>query len=170
MARRTGATATAHPREVVDRRRLRAIAAAIILLGLWGGSIGFWGPAVGWMMGPEPAWTWSGQNVTLHFAAGLGTVVGGLGLLLPNRRVAAAFGWLALLSGAWFLFGMVLQTLWLDVSPGGASIPIKFAFHFGPGVLITALAAYALGLLRTPAPAPAREDRVEPRRESVAAR
>ncbi|MGA2824894.1 MAG: hypothetical protein ABSF03_02100, partial [Streptosporangiaceae bacterium] len=89
----------------------------------------------------------------LEILPAAGAVLGGLILGGTSSRPAAIFGaWLAALSGAWFVLGSSLSSLWH--TGGSAGQPIgnnlhrvveQIGFFTGLGLVIVFLAAVALG-------------------------
>lgn len=136
--------------------RVRTSAIAILLLGAWGALVPFIGPLFGYNMGNVPAWTWTESHLTLHLIPGVVAVVGGV-LMLGTRRPSVRLGAvLALLGGAWFVLAPTFHPAWAGsggdgmVMMGGgvwSGIASALGYHYGTGVLILALAAYALGVL-----------------------
>jgi hypothetical protein len=172
----------------------RASGFLILLAGLWGGLIPFVGPYFHFTLGPDKSWTWTSGRLYLDVLPAAAAVLGGLILLgfgphLPGRLGAL----LALAAGAWFAVGPDVSQLWHAGGVQGAGHGSRdvqmlemLTFHTGLGVLVTALAAWALpGKLRprgvaaaqaTPGtasagrPAPATERAPAPTRDGAAER
>ena len=137
----------------VPRSRGALNGGLLVLLGIWGGLIAFVGlyplriHARTRRSPTPPARLW------LEILPAAGTIVGGL---IPGgtaSRPVAIFGaWLAALSGAWFVLGGPLSTLWH--TGGSAGLPVgnnlhrvveQIGFFTGLGLVIVFLAAVALG-------------------------
>jgi hypothetical protein len=124
----------------------------ILALGIWGGIIAFVGPYFGFTLGPNHAWTWTTARLWLDVLPAAAAVLGGLVLLDSGPRALGRFGaMLALLAGAWFAVGPSLSEIWhaggaQGVAHGSATVRglEMLSLHTGLGVLIAALAAYAL--------------------------
>jgi hypothetical protein len=132
--------------------RTRGSALLILLLGIWGGIVPFVGGYFNYPSG-EPTWHWSMVNATLSVAAGAVTVVGAL-LMMSGRPSSGRLGsMLALLGGAWFILGPIFLPLWSSATAlkttGSRWMQVlqQIGYHYGTGVLITALAGYALGAM-----------------------
>lgn len=134
------------------RTRVRMSAIAIVIVGAWGALVPFAGPSFGYKMGSTAAWTWTESHATLHLLPGVFAVFGGL-LMLGKAR-ARLGATLALLGGAWFVIAPTLHPLWTSSKPmmmmGGTELSSALSglgYHYGTGVVIAVLAAYALGVL-----------------------
>jgi hypothetical protein len=78
----------------------------LVILGAWGALIPFVGPHFNFAYTPDRDWTWTTARGWLEVYPGVTTVVGGLLLIFSgNRAIAMVGGWLAVLSGAWFVVG-----------------------------------------------------------------
>ncbi len=121
--------------------------ALIVLLGAFGLIIPFVGPLFDFGMGPEPAWVLTTSRLVRHVIPGVAVILGGLMLLPP--RGGRASRWLgtalAFLGGAWLTVAPVV----LGPVSGGpialTDVLRPLAYHYGTGLLVTALAAFALG-------------------------
>jgi hypothetical protein len=128
---------------------LRTTGLLLVLLGAWGGIVSYVGPKFGYTMGSQSGWQWTSANWQLHLVPGAAVVLGGL-LLMAARRSG---GLLALLGGAWLVLGPLFASMWLGpfgaesnvASSTLAQVARPLGYHYGTGLLITALAAYALG-------------------------
>lgn len=147
--------------------RVRLSALVILILGGWGAVVPFVGPYFGFGAGGvSHAWAWREWFGTLAVAAGAAAVAGSLAMLSARRAVARLGSWLALAAGAWFVTGPAFDPLWSSapISPAGGDWPAvarRLGYHEGVGVLVVALACYALGAIaagrrieREPAPPP----------------
>lgn len=141
--------------EVGMSTRIRPLGLAVLLVGAWGALIPFVGPSFGYRMGATAAWTWSESHVTLHLLPGLAAFLGGSVVFGAARRHARWGAALALLGGIWFVVGPTLHNAWASSGSGSmmmgdsvwSQIATSLGYHYGTGVIITALAAYALGAL-----------------------
>ncbi|HEU5034341.1 MAG TPA: hypothetical protein VFT62_06240 [Mycobacteriales bacterium] len=134
---------------------LRTTGLLLVLLGAWGGIVSYVGPKFGYTMGSESGWQWTSANWQLHLVPGAAVVVGGLLLLAAAARESSIRlgGLLALLGGAWLVLGPLFASMWLGpfnaesnvASSTLAQVARPLGYHYGTGLLITALAAYALG-------------------------
>jgi len=144
--------------------KVRVSGIGIMLVGLWGALVPFIGPSFGYQMGGSAAWTWSESAATLHLIPGIAAILGGalmLGVAHSRMRLGAV---LALLGGAWFILGPTFRPAWAGVGNAGmtmggnsggmmmgssvwSQIASSLGYHYGTGVVIAALAAYALGAL-----------------------
>ncbi len=137
----------------VPRSRGALSGALLVLLGIWGGLIAFVGPYFHYAYTPDKAFTYTTGRLWLEILPAAGTILGGLILGGTASRPAAIFGaWLAALSGAWFVLGGSLSTLWH--TGGSAGQPVgnnlhrvveQIGFFTGLGLVIVFLAAVALG-------------------------
>jgi hypothetical protein len=148
-----------HPISHTEARRLPRTTGAlsgllIILLGLWGGLVPFFGPYFHYAFGSYQTWHYTSERLWLCIIPGAVAVVGGLMLLRSAHRTSGLLGgWLALAAGAWFAIGPTISLLWHAAGdPIGAPIgghtrqAIEWLGYFsGLGVLIAALAAFAMG-------------------------
>jgi hypothetical protein len=139
---------------------------AIIALGLWAGLVPFVGPYFDFQIGTTNTWDWSANRFWLDVLPAAAAVLGGLLLLTAATRVSAsAGGWLALAGGIWLVIGPTMSMLWEsgDLGTGsafgdtGTRVGEWIGFYFGPGVLIAALAGFALGRFMAPRVAPVEE-------------
>jgi hypothetical protein len=148
-----------HPISHTEARRLPRTTGAlsgllVILLGLWGGLVPFFGPYFHYAFGSYQTWHYTSERLWLCIIPGAVAVVGGLMLLRSAHRTSGLLGgWLALAAGAWFAIGPSISLLWHAAGdPIGAPIgghtrqAIEWLGYFsGLGVLIAALAAFAMG-------------------------
>lgn len=116
----------------------------IILLGVFGTIIPFVGPLFGFGMGPESAGALTTSKLIYHLIPGAVVILGGL-MLFPSVRASRVLGaMLAILGGIWLtLAPMVLGGT--TASPTLVELLSPLAYHYGTGLLITAIAAFALG-------------------------
>lgn len=139
----------------IPRSRGAASGFLLILLGVWGALIPFFGPLFDFAWGTDQAWTWLAARGWLEVLPGAATVVGGLLLLTSrNRATAMLGGWITVVAGAWFVVGRALADVLRigDVGRPLASTDAKYAaldlaYFSGLGTLIVFLGALALGRL-----------------------
>jgi hypothetical protein len=127
----------------------------LVLLGAWGALIPFIGPYFHYAYSPDRAWTYNTGRLWLEILPGAAALLGGLIVLVTARRPAAVFGaWLAAMSGAWFVVGPTLSTLWTTGNVPAAGYPVggtvtraveQVGFFTGLGAVIIFFAALALG-------------------------
>lgn len=127
----------------------------LVLLGLWGALIPFVGPYFNFAFTPDQPWAWTAGRGWLMVLPGALTVLGGLILLMSRNRATAMFGgWLAVISGAWFIVGRAFAGP-LGLGDAGAPVAatetgrlwLEMAFFYAPGALIIFLGAAAIGRL-----------------------
>lgn len=138
------------------RIRLRLLGVLLVLLGAWGGIVAYVGPLFGYRMTSGPAWDWTTSHWELHAAPGAAVVVGGLLIIALAPLITARMGAvLAMAGGAWLIVGPLFASMWLggnsetqvaSASLNAAARPL--GFHYGTGLLIVAVAAYAWGACR----------------------
>jgi hypothetical protein len=124
----------------------------ILIAGIWGGLIPFVGPYFHFALGPDHAWRWTSGRLYLDILPAVAAILGGLLLLGAGPWLSGRIGAvLALAAGIWFAAGPDVSRLWhsggaqgLPHGHGGTRMLEYLTFHSGLGVLITALAAYAL--------------------------
>lgn len=136
----------------VPRSRGAISGLLLMLLGAWGALIPFIGPYWHYTYTPDNTWDYTTGRLLLEVLPGAGAFFGGLLTLVSANRLAAMFGgWLAALSGAWFVLGMPLSTAWgsptVGVATGGTTRQVVeyIGFFGGLGAAIVFLAAFALG-------------------------
>jgi hypothetical protein len=148
-----------HPISPTETRRLPRTTGAlsgllVILLGLWGALVPFFGPYFHYAFGSYQTWHYTSERLWLCIIPGAVAVIGGLMLLRSAHRTSGLLGgWLALAAGAWFAIGPSISLLWHAAGdPIGAPMgghtrqAIEWLGYFsGLGVLIAGLAAFAMG-------------------------
>lgn len=126
----------------------------IVLLGIWGALVPFVGPYFHYAFGSYAKWHYTSNRLWLDILPGAVAVLGGLFLLRASSRTSGLFaGWLALVAGAWFAIGRDVSLLWHSQgNPIGAPVGghvrqalEQLGYFTGLGVLIAALAAFAMG-------------------------
>lgn len=143
-------TATAR----VPRSRGAVSGTLLVLLGAWGAIIPFVGPYFDYAYTPDAAWDYTNGRLLLEILPGAGAAIGGLVLLGSAHRVLAMLGgWLAALSGAWFIVGEPVSAFWGEPTVGTPigdterQVLEYLGFFGGLGAVIVFLAAFALGRL-----------------------
>src|SRR5438477_6375535 len=124
----------------------------ILALGLWGGLVPFVGHYFNFALGPDKSWAWTSGRFYLSVLPGAVAAIGGLMLIASGPRSSARLGaLLALAAGAWFAIGPGVSLLWNAAGAQGLAHGSKvvrvlemLTYHTALGVVITALAAYAL--------------------------
>ncbi len=127
----------------------------LVILGAWGALIPFIGPYFNFAYTPGEQWVWSAVRGWLEVLPGIATVAGGLLLIGSKDRASAMLGgWLAVLSGAWFVIGPAFApVLHIGVvSDPVASTQLKrawleVAYFSGLGALIVFLGGAVLARL-----------------------
>jgi hypothetical protein len=139
----------------VSRSRGAFSGLLLVLLGLWGGLIPLVGPYVNYAYSPDKAWTVNSGRIWLELLPAGATLLGGILVLISRLRPAAVLGAsVAIVSGAWFALGSVLEPLWTsNVTPGTpvgghiARVLEQVGFFTGLGLVIICIASVALGRL-----------------------
>lgn len=136
----------------VPRSRGAISGVLLVLLGVWGALIPFMGPYWDFSYGPDNTWDYTTGRLLLQILPGAGAILGGLLTLGSAHRLVAMFGgWLAAVSGAWFILGMPLSTIWGSPTVGApigstSHQAIEYIATFGGlGAVIIFFAAFALG-------------------------
>ena len=139
----------------VPRSRGALSGVFLVLLGAWGALIPFIGPYFHYAYTPDTGWIYTTGRLWLEILPGAATLLGGLIVLTAVTRPAALFGaWLAAMSGAWFVVGKPLSTLWTTGAVPAAGSPVggtitraveQVGFFGGLGAAIIFFAALALG-------------------------
>ncbi len=117
----------------------------IVLLGAFGLIIPFVGPLFDFGMGPEPAWVITTSRLIRHVIPGVAIILGGLMLLSGGRASRGVGTALAFLGGAWLTVAPVVLGPMSGGFPALMDILRPLTYHYGTGLLVTALAAFALG-------------------------
>jgi len=139
-------------RSTMPRSRGSVTGLGLVLLGLWGAVIPFVGSYFDYAYTPNTTWTWTSARFFLQVLPGAVTFFAGLVLLVSaNRAKVIAAGWLAVVSGAWFVVGPLLSPIWNPNylgNPVGNAVDTsveRIGMFFGLGAVIILLAAFALG-------------------------
>lgn len=139
----------------VPRSRSAVSGILLVLLGVWGGLVPFWGPQFGYAYTPDSSWTFTFGRLWLEILPAAAVIVGGLGLLASaNRPTGFVAGWLAAIGGAWFVVGPSLSLFWTGGDRAAGS-PValssigrgvaEIGFFYGLGAVVLFLAAMAIG-------------------------
>jgi hypothetical protein len=145
--------AAAGSRLHVHRTRGLISGVLLVLLGAWGALIPFVGPYFDYAFTPDDSWNFTWGRLWLEVIPGAAAALAGLMLIVSAHRVALQFaGWLAAVSGAWFVVGRPLSLLWRDTPWGGEptgsltrTVWEQIGFFSGLGVVIVFFGAFALG-------------------------
>jgi hypothetical protein len=136
----------------VPRSRGAISGLLLVLLGAWGALIPFIGPYWHYAYQPDTTWHYTTGRLLLQILPGAGAFLGGLLTLGSANRLVAMFGgWLAAVSGAWFILGMPLSSIWGSPTVGGpvggtTRQAVEYLGIFGGlGAVIVFFAALALG-------------------------
>jgi hypothetical protein len=141
---------------------LTLLAVMIALVGVWSGIVPYVGGLFGFGLGDAPAWHWTVQRALLDLVPGGAALLAALLLLgmLPalamgtGRLVAVLALVLVMLAGSWLVLG---PSAYLAIAPG-SGVPAPHGspgwvfiqlvgYHYGPGLVLVAFGAGALGLL-----------------------
>lgn len=149
----TNKPGTATPNRLRMRRTRGGLTGlGLVLLGAWGAIIPFVGPYFDYAYSPNSPWSMTSGRLFLEVVPGAITFVAGLVLMgSGNRLVATVAGWLAVLSGAWFVIGPLMAPLWrADYlgHPVGGKLAVsveQIGMFYGLGAAIILLASFALG-------------------------
>ena len=139
---------------------------ALVILGVWGALIPFVGPYFNYGYSPDATWHFTTNRLWLDIIPGVATALCGVVLIVSARRRSGVFAaWLALFAGVWFVVGPSFSLLWAHAPAGplysGIGAPIgghdraaaeAIGFFYGVGVLVIALAAFAIARFAYRAP------------------
>lgn len=141
---------------------LTLLAVMIAVVGAWAGIVPYVGGLFGFGLNDAPAWHWTAARALLDLLPGGVALLAAL--LLLGTRPALAMGTgrlvaglallLVMLAGAWLVLG---PSAYLAIAPG-SSVPATHGaptwvftrlagYHYGPGLVLVACGAGALGLL-----------------------
>ncbi len=137
---------------------LGLVAVVMLLVGAWAAIVPFVGPVFGYHPDGQASWVWNLPQAVLGLVPGAVAVVAALVILgrlpLARRGIGtAAVGWaglLAVLAGGWLVVGpvasaVVLGTRYFVPASPFRSIMNELGFTLGPGLVIVACGAFALG-------------------------
>jgi hypothetical protein len=126
----------------------------LIVLGLWGGLIPLVGPYFGFAFGSHATWDLTMNRFWLDVLPGASVVLGGVLLMWSGHRMSGTMAsWFAMAGGAWFAVGPAVSRLW-EHGGGPIGVPLfghtrqtfeLIGYFYGLGVVVMALAAFALG-------------------------
>lgn len=127
----------------------------LVILGAWGALIPFVGPHFDFAYTPDRDWAWSTARGWLEVLPGAATVLAGLLLIFSGNRITAMLGgWLAVLSGVWFVVGGEVAPM-LGIGSAGDPIAatdrkraaLEVSYFSGLGALIVFVGAAAVARL-----------------------
>ena len=139
----------------IRKRRSIVTGVLLILLGAWGGLAPFVGPYFHYAYTPDTAWHYTQARLWLEVLPAGAAVLGGVVVMISTRRLlAAAGGILAMLGGAWFVVGTVVNTVWTRLGTPGLPVGVsakriaaeKLGMFSGLGAVIVFVAALAIGI------------------------
>ncbi|MGH3440931.1 MAG: hypothetical protein ACRDUY_02585 [Nitriliruptorales bacterium] len=123
----------------------------LILIGAASAFLPLVGPLFGFEAGGEAAWVLTTERVVGHVLPGAAAVIGGI-MMLPAARSSRIIGsFIALLAGVWLTLSPAVYGTPLTLPGTGGELgdPVQvgalLVYHFGAGLLVTILAAIALG-------------------------
>jgi hypothetical protein len=139
------------------RRRGSVSGGLLVLLGVWGGLIPFLAPHFHDAHTTDSALTYTVERLWLEILPALGTLAGGIMVLISAfRPIALAGALLAAICGSGFAIGALLAPIWsggtapAERTPAGAVLSRvieRIGFFTGLGVATAFVAALALGRL-----------------------
>jgi hypothetical protein len=149
---RSSTHASQPSRLVMARSRGVVVGTLLMALGAWGALIPFIGHSFGYGYTPDTTWSWTASRGWLEVLPGAVTFVSGVLIMYTARRVTATLGgYLAALSGAWFVIGTVISPIWSAGYSGAPSgdttrqVLENIGMFSGLGLVIVFLAAVAIG-------------------------
>jgi hypothetical protein len=138
----------------------------LVLLGAWGALGPLIGPYFRFAYSPDSAWTYTTGRMFLEILPGIAAFIGGVIVLASTLRPVAVLGaWIGAASGAWFAIGGAVAPLWTRGSGPLQGVPVggtaartleQIGFFTGLGVVVTFVAAVAIGRLTVVAAADVR--------------
>jgi hypothetical protein len=138
----------------IRKRRSIATGVLLILLGVWGGLAPFVGPYFHYAFTPDTTWHYTQPRLWLEILPAGAAVLGGAIVLVSASRLLAAYGaMLAVLGGAWFAVGTMVNTVWTRLGSPGVPVgtsPKRIALErlgmfTGLGLVIVFCAALVVG-------------------------
>jgi hypothetical protein len=134
------------------------VGVTMLLVAAWGGLVPFVGPLFGFSADGHRSWVWDQQHAVLAVLPG---AVGVLAALLLIGRLhllrrglgiggVAAAGVLATLAGGWFVVAPAASRVVLSVGYFVTASPFRalvdqLGYAFGPGLVLVACGAFAIG-------------------------
>jgi hypothetical protein len=129
----------------------------LVVLGAWAGILPYVGPLFGYRIDTAGSFVWTTPHWELNLAPGIAAIVAGLVILGGSWAAARLAAWLGMAAGAWLVLGPLFASLWL----GGAAQTrvasstlsaawVPLGYHYGTGLVIVALAAFAYGRAVSP--------------------
>lgn len=125
---------------------------AIVVLAVWAGLVPFVGPSFHYAFGSYQTWHVTSSRVWLDIVPAVAALVAGVLLIASRHRTSGIFaGALGIAAGTWLIVGPSVSALW---GHGGIGAPLgshhrqaleQLGYFYGPGTLIAALSAFALG-------------------------
>ena len=175
---RAGRTRVGVPRLRVARSSLFMVGLVGVLISVWGGIIPFLGPTFGYRADGSGSWHWNLAHTVLAFSPAIVGIFAGMLILArapgtvqrSSRFGLGLAGLLALAAGGWFVVGPWAWLLTLGSSSYLVpATPLRtlanlLGYSFGPGLILVACGAFALGWVvrhqRPPVAVPAVADPV----------
>jgi hypothetical protein len=156
-ARTATATTATGTRTMARLQGATLVGFLAVIAAAWGGSVIYWGPAIGYYPTSLTTWDWTTQNWLLHLVPGAVGVAAGLMIMMlsPARRMGAGAtmslpALLLMAAGAWFVIGPAAWRTFESGTPYlvGESALRSFANEvgsaLGPGVLLAIFGGMAL--------------------------
>ena len=159
---RTGHTGRARvgvPRLWAARSSLFMVGLVAVVISAWGGIIPFFGPTFSYSADGSGSWHWNLAHTVLAFAPAIVGIFAGILILArtpgtvqrSSRFGLGSAGLLALAAGGWFVVGPWAWQLTLGSSSYlMPATPLRIlanllGYSFGPGLILVACGAFALG-------------------------
>ena len=147
------------PRLWAARSNLFMVGLVAVLISAWGGIIPFFGPTFGYSADGSGSWHWNLAHTVLAFSPAIVGIFAGLLILArapgtvqrSSRFGLGSAGLLALAAGGWFVVGPWAWQLTLGSSSYLVpATPLRtlanlLGYSFGPGLILVACGAFALG-------------------------
>ncbi len=150
------------------RSTLIIVSLIAVVISAWGGIVPYLGPTFGYSADGSGAWHWNLAHAILALSPAIAGILAGALLFLGaprspqrTRRLGLGLGGvLALTAGAWFVVGPWAWVLTLGSSSYLVpATPFRtlanlLGYSFGPGLILIACGAFALGWARRHQPSP----------------